>query len=633
MPDGPIERRQSVNDPFHVEEKASKFGPAGTGHNTTKLEGVDEEVVKDFYDFDWQDIFAIFLTEFIGTGFLAFTIALSAGQPLKTTALAIGFVLICLVYMGAHVSGAHYNPAVTLAVLIRQKVGKKQAFLYVAAQLLGAGAFGGIAMMFEGDLPGGSIGYPKVALDHKGTAVLCEIILSFALCHTILHVATSANQANNSYFGVAIGSVVLSGAISVGGLSGGAFNPAMSVLTMIKGDWGSVWVYWVGPLIGGAIAGFVFRIIHPGQCRGGICFCTPYPDDGAEPAVYGKYIMEFIGTFLLAFTVGVAAAPANPNENDMIGVSVGAMLMTQVFTGGATSGANYNPSVSLGLLVRMYTGGVGPACQKMRDTFNWVLCSYYIAIQITAGFAAGGCATLIMHTLDSDKAGFVTTTSGFPYPTTSVEKAFVIEFICTFILVLIVLNTATTACTSGNGYFGYAIGLVVGSMAIATGGIAGGCFNPAVAVIALTSRTDMSNGSLNKLWVYFVAPPLAGLFAGLVFRVQNYGEFTGCSLDDGHQQFNRHASVHDVKQGEYTNHVYHTSYNAFMPGGKGLQLTDAELSQTAHARGLRAEAEAHEAVVKNSAGAAPLGRQLTDMVGITDPNDVEASGERERCVC
>lgn len=188
------------------------------------------------------------LVEFVGTALLTLTVAAAAGQGSDLAPFAIGSTLICAIYAGGHVSGAHYNPAVTLAVLVRGKIDSLAALAYMVTQLIGGAAGGAAAILLEPSWaaatargigitwPGTpaevAIGYAKLGAGvSAGSALLAEAVVTFALCHVVLHTATNADQDGNSYFGLAIGLVVLSGAISVGSISGGAFNPAVSART------------------------------------------------------------------------------------------------------------------------------------------------------------------------------------------------------------------------------------------------------------------------------------------------------------------------------------------------------------------------------------------------------------------
>ena len=202
------------------------------------------------------------LTEFIGTFFLVFTISLTVSQGLTMAPLAIGTSLMVMVYMGGHVSGGHYNPAVSLALLLRRKLGTNDFLGYVLAQLLG----GAVAALLACEITGKSV--PIAPGNGVGTlsALLVEILYTFALALVVLNVAISARTQGNSYYGVAIGFTIVVAAFAGGGISGGAFNPAvgtgltLSDVVMGGGGFGNLWLYWVGPLIGGALAAGVFGV-------------------------------------------------------------------------------------------------------------------------------------------------------------------------------------------------------------------------------------------------------------------------------------------------------------------------------------------------------------------------------------
>lgn len=201
-----------------------------------------------------------YLTELIGTFFLVFVIGLT-GNP-----IAIGCILMVMVYMGGHVSGAHYNPAVTLAVLIRKKIEGKDAMMYMIFQIVGAMLAAATYYFIWGKTfspaPNQDINILK--------PLLIEIVFTFALASVVLNVATHSKTAGNSFYGLAIGFTVLAAAFAGGGISGGAYNPAVGIgpilVDAIFGDshsLGHLWLYLVGPFIGGAAAGIVFKIINP----------------------------------------------------------------------------------------------------------------------------------------------------------------------------------------------------------------------------------------------------------------------------------------------------------------------------------------------------------------------------------
>ncbi len=196
-----------------------------------------------------------YLIEFLGTMFLTLVVALT-GNP-----LAVGAVLVSLVYVGGPISGAHFNPAVTFAQFLRGNIKARQALRYVAIQLAGAfvaaAAYYLLKSMWFIPKPGDSVSF--------SAALLAEIIFSFLLAFTVLETTSNKAPKNNEYYGLAIGLVVMAGAFAVGPISGGVFNPAVGLgpLLFDIANWSShlTWMllYLLGPLAGGAIAGLVFN--------------------------------------------------------------------------------------------------------------------------------------------------------------------------------------------------------------------------------------------------------------------------------------------------------------------------------------------------------------------------------------
>lgn len=202
------------------------------------------------------------MTEFIGTFFLVLTIGLTVLSGSPFAPLAIGASLMVMVYMGGHVSGAHYNPAVTLALSLRGKLPAKDVLPYMAAQIAGALAAALVARAITGQ----TFAPAPAALASPLAALLVEILFTFALALVVLNVATSSKTQGNSFYGLAIGSTVVVGAFAGGPISGGAFNPAVGIGPTIvdallgSGTLGHLWLYLVGPLLGGILAALVFRI-------------------------------------------------------------------------------------------------------------------------------------------------------------------------------------------------------------------------------------------------------------------------------------------------------------------------------------------------------------------------------------
>ncbi len=203
-----------------------------------------------------------YVTELIGTFFLVLTIGMVVVDGTPLAPIAIGSMLMVMVYMGGHISGAHYNPAVTIGLYLRGATEKSDVLPYIAAQILGAWLAASAVQLLTGQTFA-----PAPGADSSiAQAVLAEILLTFALVLVIMNVATSKATEGNSYYGLAIGFTVAAGAFAVGGVSGGAFNPAVGTGPIIVdalvggGGFGNLWLYWVAPVLGSLGAFVVFRM-------------------------------------------------------------------------------------------------------------------------------------------------------------------------------------------------------------------------------------------------------------------------------------------------------------------------------------------------------------------------------------
>lgn len=203
-----------------------------------------------------------YIAEFLGTFFLVLTIGCSTigAAPGVIAPLAIGAALMVLVYAGGHISGAHYNPAVTLGVLIRGKVMVADVIPYIIAQLAGAAV---AALVVSKCLRAGVAVTPIAPV--VGPALLAEFLLTFALVYVVLNAATAEGTSGNSFYGIAIGMTVMAGAFSVGDISGGAFNPAVAVGISMLGvsPWSNIWIYLAAEFSAAIVAAFVFNLINP----------------------------------------------------------------------------------------------------------------------------------------------------------------------------------------------------------------------------------------------------------------------------------------------------------------------------------------------------------------------------------
>jgi len=205
------------------------------------------------------------LVEFIGTFFLVLVVGLAAvgGNAGPLYGLAIGGTLMVMVYMGGHLSGGHYNPAVTLGVFLRGKCPGSDVGPYMATQIVAGVVAGLLANYLNGDKVAASA--PDISEMVK--VMLVEFLFTFMLVSTVLNTATSKKVSGNSYYGLAIGFAVVCGAYAGGAISGGAYNPAVAtgLVVMNKIKAANIWMFFVPQLIAGAAAAFVYKFINPDE--------------------------------------------------------------------------------------------------------------------------------------------------------------------------------------------------------------------------------------------------------------------------------------------------------------------------------------------------------------------------------
>ncbi len=202
-----------------------------------------------------------YIAEFIGTFFLVLTIGCTViGSGAGAFApLAIGSALMVMVFAGGHISGAHFNPAVTLGIWLRGKCEAKDVAPYMIFQIIGATLAAFAVKLLKGATAVTPL-QPSIV-----PALLAEFLFTFALVYVVLNPATAKSTSGNSFYGLAIGFTVLVGAFSVGNVSGGAFNPAVAVGISIMGlsSWPNIWIYLVADFAGGVAASGVFKALNP----------------------------------------------------------------------------------------------------------------------------------------------------------------------------------------------------------------------------------------------------------------------------------------------------------------------------------------------------------------------------------
>jgi aquaporin Z len=201
------------------------------------------------------------IVEFIGTFFLMFTVGMAVARAGNLAPLAIGSVLMVMVFAGGHVSGGHYNPAVSTGVLLRGRMNPAEFVPYLVAQAAGAVL---AALLVKG------LGYAPhttaiVAATWKMLVV--EALFTFALVYVVLNVATARGTENNSFYGLAIGFTLAVAAFVIGPISGGAINPAVALGGSVLGmfAWSHIWIYLLAEFVGGAVAAGAFLVTQPAE--------------------------------------------------------------------------------------------------------------------------------------------------------------------------------------------------------------------------------------------------------------------------------------------------------------------------------------------------------------------------------
>jgi aquaporin Z len=205
------------------------------------------------------------VAEFIGTFFLVFTVGMAVIDPGAGdfAGLAIGTVLAVMIFATGHISGGHLNPAVTLGVLLRGKISVNDAVGYWVVQVAAGIVAAIVVMIMKPEMPAEAL----VSSVDVVPGLLAEALFTFALVFVVLNVATAKGTEGNSFYGFAIGFTVVAGAYAVGSISGGAFNPAVTVGGTIMNIFalGNIWIYLVAQIAAGAAAAFAFRYLHPGE--------------------------------------------------------------------------------------------------------------------------------------------------------------------------------------------------------------------------------------------------------------------------------------------------------------------------------------------------------------------------------
>jgi len=391
-----------------------------------------------------------YLCEFVGTYFLVFTVGcnLIAGNA-TWAATSIACVLMVCIYAMGSISGAHFNPAVTVAIQICGKMDSwLEAAIYMFIQTT-AGILAGLSYLA---LFGKSFNLEPGVGYGWGSAMAVEILYTCMLCFVVLNVAVCGANNGNEYYGIAIGFVIVAAGYAAGGISGGAFNPAVAFGVDISSagiGFGWSFAYLAYELCGAALAALLFFIVHPEE------FLNAHREPRRVNATVKALTAEFIGTYFLVLTVGLNVL----GGSQAAAFSIAASLMCMIYALGSVSGAHFNPAVTIAIMLcgrGKIKGGFPEACM-------------YIGTQIVAGICGGLTYTLIMGS----------SMALAPGPKYGWVACSIAECMFTFLLCFVVLNVATVAEPSKD-MFGLAIGSCVTVGGYAIGAISGGSLNPAV---------------------------------------------------------------------------------------------------------------------------------------------------------
>merc|ERR1719331_2695684 len=417
------------------------------------------------------------ISEFIGTYIPVLTVGVNVltGSP-TWAVLSIASSLMVAIFALASVSGANFNPAVSLALCLNGAIPASTMAMYMVSQLAGGitaalcatAAFG----EFSNFGPAGKYTWVE--------AGIAKTLYTFMLCFVVLRAAVAdCNPSTNEYFAVAIGFVVVAGGYAAGGISGGAFNPAVAFgLDVASAHLGVKYcfVYTGFELLGAALAVAVHKVVDTGA-KGSSTFMQ-------------KAVSEFVGTYFLVLTVFLNVTGASPAG----GLSIAASLMCMIYALGSVSGANFNPAVTLALLI---TGKGG---------MTMSLAPMYMVMQVLGGFAAGATSIAITGT----QLTLLPPNSGY-------TPALIGETFYTFVLCFVVLNVACTTMPEklmGGGpseqIYGLVIGFCIMVGAGATGNVSGAALNPAVALpIDMMGKDGAKMHALGYSGVEFLGAALA----------------------------------------------------------------------------------------------------------------------------
>jgi aquaporin Z len=391
---------------------------------------------------------AALLAEFVGTFILVFTVGCNVMTSVSTWAgVSIACSLMVAIYALAPISGANFNPAVSVALGFSKKLSWKDVGLYSMTQVL-AGACAGVGYRF---LFGAGFSLEPATGFSWWQAGVSELLYTLMLCFVVLNTACSAaNAGKHQFYGLSIGFVIVAGAYGAGVVSLGCFNPAVA-LGIEAGNLslgGYLPIYIAFELAGAALAAKLYSVVRPEEF-----------EQGQPAGMMAKVTSEILGTYFLVLTVGLNVL----GDGEVF--SIAASLMCMIFALGDVSGAHFNPAVTAAVW------GIGQ--------IDAVDAGVYVCFQLFGGILAALTYSLI-YSSQSTAATSLAPGAGY-----GLSEAAVAEIFYTFVLCFVVLSVACSPSAGKGGYsevFGLAIGSCVTVGGYAIGAVSGGSLNPAVSV-------------------------------------------------------------------------------------------------------------------------------------------------------
>jgi len=439
------------------------------------------------------DLVASLTAEFIGTFILIFTVGCNV---LSSNPVWGGVSIACSLMVGIYalgsVSGANFNPAVSVTLGLAGKMDWGKVGAYCGTQVVS----GIVASFCYTTLFGSNFNLGPTGGFGWWQAMLCEMLYTFMLCFVVLNTAASKQLGGkNQFYGLAIGFVIVAGAYGPGAVSGGCFNPAVAVaidVSSISKGFGWCLVYTAFELIGGVLAVGLFKAMRPEE-----------RDANSEaPETYGlqsKLTSECVGTFMLVLTAGLNVLVSSKAA----AFSIAASLMCMIYACGDVSGGHFNPAVTLAILL------------SGRDKIQPQEAAYYMGAQIVSGLLGALTYALIM--------GLVTFPIG-PGKGFGWAGVMTAEIAFTFVLTYVVLCVATVKNAPAKEFTGWIIGSCVTVGGLAIGIISGGSLNPAVSFGIGVARMFFG-GNLWRCFVYMALEFIGGAAAAAVFKVTHADEY------------------------------------------------------------------------------------------------------------